>query len=54
MYNLTIRQKEELVLWLINSRQMTPDQALDEVENFPNRCYFEFLKVGLKTNSKSG
>jgi len=50
---LTEKQKETLILWLINAKQMTPDQAQDEVQNFPIRCYSEFLKVGLKTNSKS-
>jgi len=50
--NLTKKQKETLLLWLINERQLTPDQAEDQIENFPNQSYFEFLKGRITNQSK--
>jgi len=48
---LTPKQKEKIIFWLINNRQMTPDQAQDEVENFPFKCFSMFLK-GRITNQE--
>jgi len=45
---------DAVILWLINSKQLTPDQAQDWWETMPNQCYFEYLasmrgKVELQT-----
>jgi len=49
---LTPKQKEKIILWLINARQLTPDQAIDEVNNFPYKCFSMFLK-GRITNQEN-
>lgn len=32
--------EEKIILWLISERQYTPDQAIDQIENFPMTTYF--------------
>lgn len=36
--------KDKITLWLINERHYTPDQAVDEVDNFPNYCLSLWLE----------
>lgn len=36
------KKKVKIIFWLINEKQMTPDKAEQEFENFPNKCYTEW------------
>jgi len=48
MLKLNDRQKERLVMWLINERQHSVDTAIEQVENFPHEIYVQYLTANTK------
>jgi len=45
-------QSDKIILWLINTKQLTPDQAQDWYETMPQQCYYEYLARSNQMDNK--